>query len=395
MIFFLLVVAMGGKGKHELSSTCAPCHGAIYEEWKNSMHAYAMVDPIFQKIYETLSIEQKEYCTNCHSPLSHYEVPPEDRGKLILEGVTCDFCHTAVSGEIGKGKWKLDPGGTKRGPLEDASDVAHPVAYSPLHTQSEFCGVCHQAVNANGVAVLNTYEEWKESPYPGEGITCQKCHMPEEVMREGPGGKEGAWRATFPSHRFTGGHSPARLELAARLSVLAWKAPDKISVSAFVTNEESGHWLPTGIPSRYLLLTVRLLDRKGNILKTHSVRFQRILQDRAGNPIASEEVPKMFFESAGVYQDNRILPKETKRVEVDFPFPEGGIKDVGAVEAVLSYHLPIPWLTPPELRVEMARALLLLPGAPSKWKNWLFLLLFVVVLVAVYSLVRITVRRGK
>ncbi|MFN4182598.1 MAG: multiheme c-type cytochrome, partial [bacterium] len=202
------MVSMGEKGRHELSSTCAACHGAIYEQWKNSMHAYAMVDPIFQKIYEALSMEQKEYCTNCHSPLSHYTVQREERGKLILEGVTCDFCHTVVSGEIGKGKWKLDPRGTKRGPLKDASDIAHPVAYSPLHTQSEFCGVCHQAVNEHGVAVLNTYEEWKQSAYAGQGITCQKCHMPEEIMREGTGGRGVVWRPTFPSHRFTGGHSP-------------------------------------------------------------------------------------------------------------------------------------------------------------------------------------------
>ncbi len=34
------------------AETCQPCHPVHYEEWKSSMHAYAMKDPVFHSGWE-------------------------------------------------------------------------------------------------------------------------------------------------------------------------------------------------------------------------------------------------------------------------------------------------------------------------------------------------------
>jgi hypothetical protein len=31
---------------------CKGCHSKIYEDWKKSMHSYALVDPVFQYSFE-------------------------------------------------------------------------------------------------------------------------------------------------------------------------------------------------------------------------------------------------------------------------------------------------------------------------------------------------------
>ncbi len=373
MLLWLAVSLLGKSEEIQPASYCGSCHKAIYEEWSKSLHAYALIDPIFQMFYHRLDEEGKNFCTNCHSPLSHITVEPSLKPKLVQEGVTCDFCHTAVSGEVGTGKFVLDPKGPKRGPIKDASDRFHPVAFSEFHKKSEFCGVCHQAVNPHGIAVLNTYEEWKMSTYAGRGITCQNCHMPEQLEKTPVEVDEYRSPLTYTSHSFTGGHSQIRLGRAARLSVLAAIKRENITASVFLTNQESGHWLPTGVPSRYILLTISLINGDGKVIDTQIMRFQRIFADVHGIPISGGDVPKMFLEAAGVLQDNRIRPQETRRLEFIFPIPKAGRRDIFTIEAVLTYHLPLPYMSPPEISVEMVRERFYIREKSLIKRLWFFL----------------------
>lgn len=371
----------------EPSSRCASCHQIIYTQWANSLHANALSDPIFAAYFRRLTGRDREACLVCHAPMAVALKDPGLAHALSREGVSCEFCHRVVSGEPGTGRFVTDFGGPRRGPLADALGKYHPVAFSEFHTRAEFCAVCHQSVNAKGVAVLNTYEEWKQSAYAGAGVTCQKCHMPEDINQSAAQLQEVTGRHTLISHQFVGGHSQTRLQNAASLSLVpVWKR-DEIEVSVFVTNKESGHRLPTGLPSRRVVLKVSLRDRNGNVLASLARVYQRTLKDAQGVRIPDREVNRLFLESAGVSGDNRIAPGETRRENFAFPAPSAPRGSAYSVEATLTYFLPLPFGDPPEIQVAMARAEALLrrPSAISSvlyGLNVLVLVLVIAVLVA-------------
>jgi len=330
------------------------------------MHVSALSDPIFVAHFRKVSPEERQYCLTCHAPLARFLKDPDLKNPLTLEAVSCDFCHKVAGGEPGTGSVVMDLTGPRRGPLKDALDKFHPVAYSEFHTKAEFCGLCHQAVNSNGVAVLNTYQEWKEGPYPYAGVTCQKFHMPEDINQSAAQLKEASGRHTLISHTFTGGHSQIRLAKAASLSMVTGWGKEGLEVSVFLTNKESGHPLPTGIPSRRVVLNVTLYDRNGKALAALSRTYQRSLKDSQGLRIPDSDVARMFLESTGVYEDNRIRPQETRRENFFFPKPFAALGQAYSIEAVLTYHLPLPFGEPPEIQVQMASQKAILQR-PSPW----------------------------
>lgn len=368
----------------EPSSQCGACHQVIYAQWSNSMHANALADPIFVAHFRKVSPADKATCLTCHAPFSRYLGDPELKNPLSREGVSCEFCHRVTGGEPGTGRFIPDFTGPRRGPLEDALDTYHPVAYSEFHTQSELCAVCHQSVNSNGVAVLDTYEEWKQGPYPNAGITCQKCHMPEDINQSAAQLTEASGRHTLIYHTFLGGHSRVTLQDAASLSLIpAWQK-EGLEVVALVTNKESGHSLPTGLPSRRIVLSVTLQDSNGRALATLSRTYQRTLKDRQGLRIPDQDVARMFLESAGVETDNRIRPKETRRENFVFPKPTKQQGEVYSVRARLVYFLPLPFGDPPEIQVELASQEVLLKR-PSSF-GWLLILANLIVVIVLIGM---------
>ncbi|MHA2641788.1 MAG: multiheme c-type cytochrome [bacterium JZ-2024 1] len=370
----------------EPSSRCAACHQIIYAQWANSLHANALSDPIFVAYFRGLTGRDRESCLECHAPMAVALKDPGLANALSREGVSCEFCHRVVRGEPGTGRLVTDLGGPRRGPLADALGKYHPVAFSEFHTRAEFCAGCHQSVNANGVAVLNTYEEWKQSAYAGAGVTCQKCHMPEDINQSAAQLREVTGRHTLISHQFVGGHSQTRLQNAASLSMVpVWKR-DGIEVSVFVTNKESGHRLPTGLPSRRVVLKVSLHDRNGSVLASLSRVYQRTLKDAQGVRIPDREVNRLFLESAGVFRDNRIAPGETRRENFTFPAPSARRESAYSVEATLTYFLPLPFGDPPEIQVTMARAEALLRH-PSAFSSVLYVLNVIVLILGMAVLV--------
>ena len=88
---------------------CGTCHREAYQEWSESMHAHAWVDPYFQVDFEFDRSQQ--ICLNCHTPLRDQQenlvLGFRDREKFqpILftnesfdaalrdQGVTCAVCH--------------------------------------------------------------------------------------------------------------------------------------------------------------------------------------------------------------------------------------------------------------------------------------------------------------
>lgn len=58
-----------------------------------------------------------------------------------------------------------------------------------------------------------------------------------------------------------------------------------VDVSVDVTNVEAGHFLPTGLPSRKVVLRVGLYDEKESKIMEKEIEYKRVLGDTQGRPI--------------------------------------------------------------------------------------------------------------
>lgn len=167
---------------------CQQCHPDHYREWSMSMHAYAVVDPLFHAM--NLQGQQQtggrlgQFCIACHSPAASLlgeapdgivraELSPHARG-----GVTCVTCHAAIEQPPGEGITRFRLDGVLSGSILDPiPNPFHQSVYDARFEQSDVCAGCHDVVNPRGVRVEQTFTEWQNSIYPGRGLTCQSCHM--------------------------------------------------------------------------------------------------------------------------------------------------------------------------------------------------------------------------
>ena len=370
------------------SQECGSCHNNIYQDWSNSMHAKAIEDPVFKSDYLHALDENGEkvrtYCLSCHSPTVRYTGDIYSKNQISRDGINCDFCHSiyAVDLENPEDPFKINPGNTQYGPYQNASSPAHIAAYSELHTRSEFCAGCHQLKNSNGVLVLGTYSEWKQSPYADKNTECQNCHMPKVPGMPIVDPKVKRSELNMTSHLFLGGHSEINLQHTATLRTELKLEQGKALVTVFVTNAESGHKLPTGIPARKIILQVRLLDKKGEKIDQKEKVYQKVLLDQKGEVLT--ESYKMILDAASVLSDNRIAPKETRQEKFEFDLPSG-IKPF-SVESTLRYQYPVPVLTTGLMEVEMAKQVVGLPqrrvflSGPLIWLR-VFVILLVLFLI--------------
>ena len=210
-----------------------------------------------------------------------------------VEGITCDFCHKI-------GDVILDP--ETHLPLPDMPgilsmrlyrpvegeevffgtvlDVNRRVSYLPLQSESEFCAPCHYGVFggvvgvgsvAGGTVIYNSYGEWLDSPYsdPETGLTCQDCHMPVSsenwfVFPE-RGGLERDY-VELHDHAMPGAADEELLQNSVTMVSRAQRKGDQLQVEVSITNDKTGHHIPTDVPIRSMILVVEALDSNGERL---------------------------------------------------------------------------------------------------------------------------------
>ena len=346
------------------SEVCSRCHKDIYDLWKNSMHAKSVDDPVFVADFIMVQLERgsdiKAYCLSCHAPTTSTTKDYDLQHGISSEGVTCDFCHSvsALHTSPGQVYYELDPGQMKYGPFRDASSPAHETAYSENHTKSEFCAGCHELVNKNGVAVMATYSEWKNSPYAKEGIQCQNCHMPitynlNVVAKDV---KESDHFVT--AHEFRGGHSLINLQHSSKIETEVTRHGKIAKVITRVTNSESGHKLPTGTPGRKVILNTRILDKGGNLLAEVNKVYRKVLVD--DNGVIIEDNAGMILDAAQIFSDNRIAPKETRIETFEFDVPDA--IDYFTVQNTLQYEFSRPILKTEKVVFQMAQDIIDVKG---------------------------------
>ena len=170
---------------------CAACHLDKYQEWSQSLHAQAMGPGVVGQ-FSDFGAEGQSQCLACHAPMSEQWAFLRDGAgtwqqntlydaALRDQGLVCAACHLREHVRHGP------PLALDRSAPPGASSLLHgkPVR-TAFFQSSEFCKTCHQhnpstTLLINGKPVENTYQEWLESPYAEQGITCQQCHMPKRA----------------------------------------------------------------------------------------------------------------------------------------------------------------------------------------------------------------------
>jgi len=326
-------------GPYASARTCAPCHQTIYNYWSESAHAQSLSKPSFRDALEASAAgaSDKEAvrrgCLWCHAPTTLATADYDLQQPITKEAVTCDFCHTVADVDLDKADhpFHLRPGKVKRGSLLYAKSPSHDTEYSTLHKSSSLlCAGCHEYRNAQGVAVLSTYTEWRESPYPARGMVCQECHMPTvpgSTVREGLQSTQ----RVINLHRMVGGSSYAQIRrgLDLRIESLALTGVSA-EVKVVVTNAATGHAVPGGLSTKALVLAVGVETASGQITHRQERVYRRDLRDAQGRSLVT--IPELFLQAASVGEDTRIKPKESRAERFTLPVVEGSKAIVARLE---------------------------------------------------------------
>lgn len=328
-------------------------------------------------------------CATCHTPVAskvdntmncgwsgcHTNVTTENSRGVIApstlpiglsgdgtEGISCEFCHKV-------GNVILDP--KTHLPLPDMPgilsmrlnrpqdgqqifygtlvDVNRRVSYSPLESQSEFCAPCHYGVFGGvmgvgnvtgGTVIYNSYGEWLNSPYsnPKTGQTCQQCHMPVSPAKyfvfPSQGGHTRDYQALH-DHTMPGAYDDKLMKNAVSMKSSAQRMSNQLSVSVSITNDNTGHDIPTDAPIRQMILVVEATDPTGKPLELKQgpqnpvwagdfagipgKTFMKVLRDNW----TGETPTTAYWRPITVVEDTRLAPFATDMQQFTFLLPEG------------------------------------------------------------------------
>lgn len=324
----LIMISNVDAVEFQTSFYCAECHEDRYKEWSGSMHALAISDPIFRSAYMKAVLFDpgyREYCLKCHSPTTTTTKDFNLTRSISVEGVTCSFCHNVKNIDIKKNSYELNQDGTMVGPYEYSFSEKHSSNYSEILTKSEFCAGCHE-FSLNGVLISETYSEWKEGPYSKEGRQCQDCHM-----EASPGySSNNIKREKVYRHYWYGGHTGQFLERAFNIEYDIEKKGKKANINLNITNIGVGHKIPSGFPSRQVILYLNVTDDKNRDIYNDKKIYTKTLLDEYGNEVYD------FWKAKSISKDNRIKPRESRIETFEFDVPDDARKL--DVQIILRYH---------------------------------------------------------
>jgi hypothetical protein len=237
-------------------------------------------------------------CGACHTPgpavNAAYGTDPNAVTGADTFGVHCDFCHKVADVRLNPdtrmpfpnmpGVLSMDvrrpfPEDPDRYQLFfgtfDDDNVPEEDTYLPIIESSQFCAPCHFGVFWD-IVIYDSFGEWLESSYsdPETGKTCQNCHMPSpaillgEPMTNVAPGTGGVDRDPMSIHAHTqpGALDEELLENAVAMTATAQLEGDAVLVRVEITNDQTGHHVPTDSPLRHLILLVLATDANGNPL---------------------------------------------------------------------------------------------------------------------------------
>jgi len=317
---------------------CGRCHRTIFEAWKSSSHSQAMESRIFQDAMELAETEfganGRKTCLKCHSPVGAALGDWNLQKKISWEGVTCDYCHSVRQVSLSGPNPKASVTYTlvKSGPLKDASSTAHGTEFSEVHVSALICAPCHEYQNAQGLSVLTTYSEWKNSRYGKEGTQCQSCHMSRVAGDVVDPRIQRTNLAKINLHQMPGSHSLDLLTKTVLLTLNTSRKNGQLQVTVQISNKGAGHYVPTGSPLRQLIMEVRADAGGGKQFREERI-YRRTVADQQGNPVSVEHLA--FLKGAKVLTDTRLAPDEKRTESFSFPIPQGAQT---RITATLKYY---------------------------------------------------------
>lgn len=314
------------------AETCRPCHPVHYEEWKSSMHAYAMKDPVFHSGWEEEQAHRPEtgeqFCIQCHNPYSYVSGSEVDTANaLISEGIGCDLCHSMVAvhdqvvtadNVAASAEYFLNvESGMKFGQITDPVDNGfHGSMGLSMFNSSSMCLPCHN-LNIRELDAEITFTEWAGSGFAAMSIECQTCHMADyQGYAADPAANPGVPERTVHHHSMVGvdldlsksltdnpqGEAVvAMLQSAADLDVTGTPTVDNDTLHLSLTIQNlTGHSFPSGVSfARELWLELQVFDGSqvyfsSGLLDSHSSDlssdveiFNSVLYDANGNSVVS------------------------------------------------------------------------------------------------------------
>ncbi len=322
------------------SETCGQCHAEIFKAWQDSAHARSFSDSIFQAALEKASDDRglpaRRLCLTCHAPAALVNGDFGVDQAVTREGIGCDFCHSVKSVDMERrpNPFDVELGGVKRGPFAYLSSPAHETALSTLHRDSPLlCAACHEYTNEHGAAVLSTYSEWKEGPYPALGVSCQGCHMalvPGDRVR--PDVAAAADQRFINLHRLVGGSALSQLRRGVEAAFgEVRRESGGVVVKVEVSNAAAGHKVPTGLPPKQVKLLVTASREGKSIFSAERVYARTLLDERGKHPATEGD---LFLDSKRVINDTRLAPRERRVETFRFSAPPGEL----ALRARLIYQ---------------------------------------------------------
>ena len=353
------------------SAECATCHFDQFQQWNESRHAGAGVNPWVLDLFsgdgtpggsngyvfrDTHAPGQTGFCATCHTPLADAQNPGGEMLDEVtlpggLDGVNCLACHqmaevndnTDALHHLGNTLYRFPDASSPSlwvwGPLDDVSFDVMRASYQPQFSESKFCASCHQYNNPDtGAPGQTTYDEWLASPFskPGPGFrSCQDCHMP---AADEPGpistlfGQPVRAAEQRRNHSFVGS-TPETLDRAIDLSLDTDLDADTLEVRVEARNAGAGHAFPTGVSIRNAVMVVeatadgvRLPLISGPTIPFYGSAeggsgsadvaglpgrgFARVLEGRI-NGTGPTVFPVLFIDAEGVRSDTRILAGES------------------------------------------------------------------------------------
>lgn len=326
------------------SSECGKCHKDIYSTWKNSLHAEAPNNSVFQTAYLQAYFERgeevRQVCLACHAPIAALNADFKLTGEITREGINCDYCHSIAEVQPGGNgpRNRFEYGLVKNGPLQNVSSPVHKTRYNETFKESRFCWGCHEFETASGVKLIETYSEWAKGPYPAKGIHCQNCHMRKISGKIVAEEVKAIPQKEISSHDIAGGHSLTQREESIGIKIAQVnRFKQKVEVTVDVTNKGAGHMIPTGIPSKKIVLQVFIQSKTGEVHQMHQKTYQKVMVDANGEPVVHDS-DLLLGKPVRILSDNRIAPLETRREKFTFFVPEE--KDQKVSAAVFYSHTP-------------------------------------------------------
>jgi len=261
---------------------CGVCHQEIYNEWQQSTHAVAFQDLQFQA---ELKKDNVLVCLNCHIPLQNqqeyivtgllngdYKTPvktpnPHFDKTLQQESITCATCHVRDGNVIG---------------TMGNTNTSHSTIADGAFLSEQLCLSCHNVVDELNPVLACTFEtgdEWENNWAQKSGKNCISCHMPTV---------ERSIVAGFPSrqshaHYFPGSGIPKFYDMESKgldgLEIIGdsvnevYSVGEKINYNLILKNSYAGHNVPTGDPERFFLITFKISNLAGEVLRQEEHRI--------------------------------------------------------------------------------------------------------------------------